>query len=158
MTITGASSTVADGQPLVLRSGSTALSNGFALFGKFQPSANETFFSTQAALLGPNFISNGATNSNGVNPVSARLNGCLLSSASGGCLASSIAQPTLNVFDVSRDQVLRGSDNLVVTFDPLVGSNNEALFGDITGGDFDLQPCPDGTTSAQCKPSGDAKP
>ena len=158
VTVTGASSTVADGQPLVLRSGSTAVANGFALFGKFQPSATETFFSTQAALLGPNFISNGATSSNGVNPVSARLNGCLLSSASGGCLASSIAQPTLNVFDVTRDQVLRGSDNLVVTFDPLVGSNNEALFGDIAAGDFDLQPCPDGTTSVQCKTSGGAKP
>lgn len=158
VTITGASSAAANAQPLVLRSGSTALANGFALFGKFQPSATETFFSTQAALLGPNFISNGATGSNGVNPVSARLNGCLLSSASGGCLASSISQPTLNVFDVTRDQVLRGSDNLVVTFDPLVGSNNEALFGDIAAGDFELQQCPDGTTAVQCKPSGDAKP
>ena len=92
-------------------------SNAFALFGTING-----INGTGTALLGQQVIGFA-----GVDLVNARVNGCLVGSGA-GCLTSVVSQPVLNVFDSSRLNVFRSADDLVLPFDPVVGSNNEALF------------------------------
>ncbi|WP_326523468.1 hypothetical protein [Sphingomonas sp.] len=101
------------------------------------------------ALLGPSAI--GATS---VDLRAARVNGCLLGSGA-GCLSNVVSQPILSIFDASRTQILRASDNLSVPFDPVVGTNNEALFSGVSSIDAPLEDiapptCPEGSTDPAC--------
>jgi hypothetical protein len=94
--------------------------NTFALFGTIDGISSQA-----TALLGPDRLSIDAT----VSPVASRINGCIIGSG-GGCLNTSIAQPTLNLFDTSRAEIVRTADDLTLPFDPLIGTNNEALYLD----------------------------
>ncbi|MBM6574780.1 filamentous hemagglutinin N-terminal domain-containing protein [Microvirga sp. SRT01] len=130
---------------LVANGGATP--NAFALFGTINGIG-----STATSLLGGDAIAVDAA----VSRTNSRANGCVIGSAGGGCLSSSIAQASLNIFDTSRSEIFRTADDLSLPFDPLVGTNNEALFSDIGG----YVPSTDqecGTAATPCPPVGDAK-
>jgi len=120
----------ASGPTLTLASVGTT-PNAFALFGTVDGIA-----SSAAALLGPERLSTG----DDVSPAASRINGCVIGSAS-GCLTSSIAQPTINLFDTSRAEIVRSADDLSLPFDPLIATNNEALYLD-AGADAATEPAP----------------
>jgi hypothetical protein len=110
---------------LALSSSGESASNAFALFGSINGRGG-----SQAALLGPSVIV-----LNGVNRSNTRINGCVVGSGGGGCLISAASTPSVNVFDAAQAQ-LSSTDDLSVPFDPLVGTNNEALFSDLGTIDF----------------------
>lgn len=103
---------------------------GFAIFGTING-----FEASAAALLGSTDISIIA-----VDGRNTRINGCIVGSGGGGCLSNSIVQPVVNVFDSSRNDVLKTSSDFEAPFDPVVGTNNESLFGDV--GTFGLEDIP----------------
>ena len=100
--------------------GTNGGTNAFALFGTINGVSG-----TATALVGSQVI----VTSN-VNLVNTRVNGCLVGSGA-GCRTSTVAQPTLNVFDASQLNVFRSADDFVLPFDPVVGGNNEALFSGV---------------------------
>jgi hypothetical protein len=81
-------------------------------------------------------------------PVS-RVNGCVIGS-SAGCITPSPISTVLNAVDPSHITIFYANTDYVVAFDPLVGTNNEALFDDFTSlGIADVRdptppPCPPG--------------
>ena len=105
---------------LVIESGGNA-GNGFALFGTINGIGG-----TATALLGSQVIS-----IDGIDLAGSRINGCLIGSGA-GCLTTVVTQPVLNVFDTSRLDVFRSADDLALPFDPVIGTNNEALFSGVT--------------------------
>jgi hypothetical protein len=118
--------------------------NTFAMFGTINGTGSE-----QAALLGPTVIFVGTD----VSRPTSRVNGCVIGSASGGCLTSSVAQPSLNLFDSSRANVFGAADDLTTPLDPLVGANNEALFADVGSvASEDGNACPDGAAACAADP------
>jgi len=112
-------------QTLQLNSSGSGASNGFALFGRINDRGG-----SQAAVLGPtvNVL-------NGANPNNTRINGCLVGSGGGGCLISAVSTPPVNIFDQSRADLIRTSNELPLSFDPVVGANNEALFSGLEPSD-----------------------
>ena len=91
--------------------------NAFAIFGLLNGIGDSA-----AAVSGSSVIQvTGADLSN------TRVNGCLAGSGA-GCLTSVVSQPLINIFDSSRLAVFRAADDLALPFDPVVGTNNEALF------------------------------
>ncbi len=122
---------------------------GFAVFGTINGLTNST-----AALLGSTVISITA-----VDRANTRVNGCLVGSSGGGCLVNVVTQPTLNVFDSSKADIFKSAADFEVPFDPVVGTNNESLFGDV--GTFGLEniplaPQPD-CTEPNCPPAMEPK-
>jgi hypothetical protein len=107
---------------LSLTSGGPTAPNSIALFGTI---AGRT--GNAAALVGPDIINT----HNSLNPVNSRVNGCLVASGGGGCLNSTISTPPLAVFNPSQNNLFKLADDLALSFDPIVGSNNEALFSDL---------------------------
>ncbi len=103
---------------------------GFALFGSINGISE-----TATALLGPSAISITA-----IDRANIRVNGCIVGSGGGGCLVNVISQPTLTVFDSSRADVFKTAADFQIPFDPVVGTNNESLFGDV--GTFGLADIP----------------
>ena len=116
---TTTSATGADGARLRLSTPNSP-SNAFELFGTIDGISSQA-----TALLGPDRLAVG----DGVSPVASRINGCIIGSG-GGCLNTNIAQPSLNLFDTSRAEIVRTADDLTLAFDPLIGTNNEALYLD----------------------------
>ena len=98
----------------------TNAANAFALFGTIN-----TREGPEAALLGPVVIV-----TNNIDGNNSRINGCLIGS-SGGCLIASVTSLPINVFDAAQANVLRVGEELALNFDPIVGSNNDALFGSL---------------------------
>jgi hypothetical protein len=122
---------------------------GFALFGTINGLTNSS-----AALLGSTII-----NVTAVDRANSRVNGCLVGSSGGGCLVNVVSQPTLNVFDSSKADIFKSAADFEVPFDPVVGTNNESLFGDV--GTFGLEniplaPTPD-CTEPNCPPATEPK-
>lgn len=133
------------GPSLSFTGGSTAGSAGaVAFFGTVEGVAD-----VATALLPSSDIS--ATQ---LDPRTARVNGCLLGSGA-GCLTNVVSQPVLNVFDASRTRILRSEDNLAVPFDPVVSTNNEALFTGVST--IDLPPEETQAPPETCPP-GSAEP
>lgn len=128
----------AQGPTIALGSSGEAAQNAFALFGQI---ADRT--GTAAALLGGTVIQ-----LNGVNPNNSRINGCLIGSGGGGCLISAVTPPVVNVFDPAQANVFASSADLAIEFDPVVGTNNEALFSDLGTIDFN-------DDAVRCDPESD---
>jgi hypothetical protein len=114
---------------LALSSSGENANNAFALFGSINGRGGN-----QAALLGSDVISLTQLNRNNT-----RINGCVVGSGGGGCLISAASTPPLNVFDAAQTQLSATAD-LIVPFDPLVGTNNEALFSDLGTIEFSNDP------------------
>ena len=95
-------------------------SNAFALYGTIDGIGSQA-----TALLGASRV----LLVSGVSPTTSRLNGCIIGSGA-GCLGNSIAQPSPYLFDTSRAEIVRTADDLTLPFDPLIGTNNEALYLD----------------------------
>lgn len=129
---------------LTVDGSNSASGDGFALFGTINGVTG-----TAAALLGPSVIV-----VNMVDIPNARVNGCLIGSGA-GCLTSVVTQPTLNVFDSSRLDVLRAADDLSLPFDPVVGTNNEALFSGVSSVDTQVtgDECEENPEAPECKAS-----
>ncbi|MET0180998.1 MAG: hypothetical protein ABW194_11040, partial [Novosphingobium sp.] len=105
---------------------------GFAIFGTINGVPDSA-----AALLGGEVNRFVATP-----PAATRINGCLVGSSS-GCLANLIGAAPLPPLDPIRDQILLNAGNFEIPFDPVVGTNNESLFGDVGSfglGDLPLSP------------------
>jgi filamentous hemagglutinin family protein len=117
---------------LALKGPGTSTPNSFALFGTINGVEG-----TATALLGNTVIT-----VNGVNLPNSRVNGCIIGSGA-GCLTTTISQPSLNVFDSSRLDIFRSADDFSLPFDPVVGSNNEALFAGISAIDVPASKDPD---------------
>ena len=96
--------------------------NGFALFGVINGRDGN-----QAALLGPDVIRLTETNRSNT-----RINGCAVGSGGGGCLITAVGTPNVAVFDERQANILNTADDLELPFDPIVGTNNEALFTGIS--------------------------
>lgn len=126
---------------LTLQGGNSAGPNAFAIFGTINGIGG-----TATAVAGSTVISvNGAQLGN------TRVNGCLAGSGA-GCLSSVVSQPLLNIFDSSRLAVFTAGSDLALPFDPVVGTNNEALFsgfGLIDAPITDTECTPD-TTNPAC--------
>lgn len=91
--------------------------NAFAIYGTLNGLGD-----TAAAVSGSSVIQ-----VSGADLANTRVNGCLAGSGA-GCLTAVVSQPLLNIFDSSRLAVFRAADDLALPFDPVVGTNNEALF------------------------------
>ena len=119
---------------------------GFALFGTINGVPDSA-----AAVLGDGVLTLVA-----IDRISARVNGCLIGSGS-GCIASTTSQPPLPPLNAFRGDIFSTRGNFSIPFDPVVGTNNESLFGDI--GSFGLSDLP--LQAIECDPDkeGDcAKP
>jgi len=103
---------------------------GLALFGSINGISESA-----TALIGPTAI--GIT---AIDRTNVRVNGCIVGSGGGGCLVNVVSQPALNVFDNSRTDIFKTSADFQIPFDPVVGTNNESLFGDV--GTFGLADIP----------------
>jgi hypothetical protein len=90
---------------------------------------------------------------NEVNPANTRINGCVI--GGGGCLVSSSSAPTTGIPDLSQVSVLGSADDLAIKFDPVIGTNNEALFSSLSSIDPDFDPvdCQADPTLPECKVS-----
>ena len=123
----------------------------FAIFGQINGTEG-----IAAALLGGAII-----NVTSVDRNVARINGCLIGSGA-GCLTSVVLTPTLGNFDPVRGDIFYAEADFELPFDPLVGTNNDTLFGDV--GTFGLSDIPlepiecDKATDATCVlPDKDSK-
>lgn len=104
----------------------------FALFGTINGSRDEA-----SAVQGEPVIRFTAAPS--IDFTAARVNGCLIGSGS-GCIGLNINPNQLPPLDPIRDQLIDRSDTFEIPFDPVVGTNNESLFGDV--GSFGLSDLP----------------
>ena len=91
--------------------------NAFAIFGSINGVTGTASSVSGSAVIQISGVDQGNT----------RVNGCIAGSGA-GCLTSTVSQPLLNVFDSSRLNIFRTADDLALPFDPVVGTNNEALF------------------------------
>jgi hypothetical protein len=101
----------------------------FAIFGQINGIGG-----IEAALLG-----NAIVNVTSVDRTVARINGCLIGSGA-GCLSSVAVTPTLGTFDPVKGSIFFARTDFELPFDPLVGTNNDSLFGDV--GTFGLSDVP----------------
>ena len=122
----------ADKPTLVLDARSaTPSDDAFALFGTING-----FVSRTAALL-PETITKYSDGTGSARVVfitqpNSRINGCVIGSPDKGCLIIDVQPPALRMFDERQVAVFStGDEDTRVTLDPLVGTNNEALIGDI---------------------------
>ena len=70
---------------------------------------------------------------------SSRVNGCIIGEAS-GCISTLAFSPNLSAIDAVRPGVFTVSKDFEVPFNPLLATNNDALFGDV--GTFGLETVP----------------
>ncbi|QGN55298.1 S-layer family protein [Novosphingobium sp. Gsoil 351] len=110
---------------------------GFALFGTINGVPDSA-----AAVLGDQIIT-----LNAVDRISARINGCLIGSGS-GCIASTTSSPPLPPLNAFRGDIFSTQGDFSIPFDPVVGTNNESLFGDV--GSFGLSDLP--LQTIECDP------
>ena len=92
------------------------------------------------ALLGSSILSKN------VSPGTARVNGCIIGS-SASCLNPGVLDAVLNIVDPERVSILYANTDFQISFDSLIGTNNDVLFNDfdILGvGDL-VGPLPDST-------------
>ncbi|MEO1221566.1 MAG: hypothetical protein AAFY42_09495, partial [Pseudomonadota bacterium] len=96
--------------------------NAFALFGSLGVLSDNA-----AALAGPTIIIQQSEEE--VQDFSSRINGCIIGSGA-GCLNTIIG---VTVIEISPEQLdlLTAEDEVLLPFDPLVGTNNEGLFSDV---------------------------
>ena len=114
---------------LVLMGPNPPDAGGFALFGTINGVPDSA-----AAVLGDQIITLSA-----VDRLNARVNGCVIGSGS-GCIASTTGQPPLPPLNAFRGDIFSSQGDLSIPFDPVVGTNNESLFGDV--GSFGLSDLP----------------
>ena len=128
-------------QPALVLQTAGSGTNAFAIFG-----AINGLTDTRAAVSGSNVIQ-----LSGADLANTRVNGCLAGSGA-GCLTAVVSQPLLNIFDASRLTVFRAADDLALPFDPVVGTNNEALFSGfgLIDGPVSNTECSADTTSPAC--------
>jgi hypothetical protein len=134
------------GPALFLQGPNPPNAGGFALFGTINGVPESA-----AAVLGDGVLTLVA-----IDRISARVNGCLIGSGS-GCIASTTSQPPLPPLNAFRGDIFSTQGNFSIPFDPVVGTNNESLFGDI--GSFGLSDLPIQTIECDPDKEGDcAKP
>ena len=124
---------------LTLAGPGAAVANTFSLFGTIDGRTNES-----AAVVGGNILT-----FDGIQVGNSRVNGCVIGSAA-GCLTTPIGIPPINIFDASRLDILTPAD-FAIAFDPVIGSNNEALFAGIAVDvPLSTDPCPEGSQLPAC--------
>jgi len=80
-----------------------------------------------------------------VTQANARVNGCVIGSPDRGCLNVDSPPPLIRLFDERQIQLFGTEENPDILFEPLIGTNNEALVGDLGGVDATgLADCPTG--------------
>ncbi len=124
-------SNLSAGGPVALSldaSGSTL--NAFALFGKLNG-----FIDRPAGLLPETVIQFSAETGNVrtvlISQSNSRVNGCVIGSPDKGCLVTDVPNPSIRLFDERQAQIFNTADDNRVVLDPLIGTNNEGLIGDI---------------------------
>jgi hypothetical protein len=73
-----------------------------------------------------------------------------------GCIASSTGQPPLPPLNAFRGDIFSTQGDLSIPFDPVVGTNNESLFGDV--GAFGLSDLPLQPVECEADEDGNCKP
>ena len=124
---------------LAIKALSTSTDNAFAFFGKINNVTERA-----VPLLGATFISVTPQ----VTGSKSRVNGCFIGSTS-ACLSSSLAQPSMNLFDVNKVEVFK-TVPAEISFDSVLSTNNESLFSDEVGGNQ----CAKDDKRAECQASG----
>jgi len=121
---------------------------GFAIFGTINGVSDSA-----AAVLGDQVLTLVE-----INRLTARVNGCLIGSGS-GCIASTTSQPPLPPLNAFRGDIFSTQGDLSIPFNPVVGTNNESLFGDVGAfglSDLPLQPVECETDEdGKCKPQNE---
>ena len=130
---------------LTLVGPSPASAGGFAIFGTINGIPDSA-----AAVLGDQVLSLAA-----INRLTARVNGCVIGSGS-GCIASTTGQPPLPPLNAFRGDIFSTQGDLSIPFDPVVGTNNESLFGDV--GAFGLSDLPLQPVECEADEDGNCKP
>ncbi|KPF69577.1 hypothetical protein IP88_11595, partial [alpha proteobacterium AAP81b] len=117
---------------LTLNSGGTLVpNNAFAAFGRVNGFINRTVAVLPAAVV--SFADGtGGTRVTRLVLANSRINGCVVGSPGRGCLIQDIPPPQLRILDERNLQLFDPNVDLTVPFNPLVGTNNETLIGDIT--------------------------
>ncbi len=128
-------------------SGDATGRNAFAFFGTING-----FQSRPAAILPAAVIQYATDGTTGrivrITQTNSRLNGCIIGSPDAGCLITISPAPAVKLFDERQAAVFGTTDDANVPFDPLVGSNNEALMGDIGSGKAEPEECTPDETGA----------
>ncbi len=114
--------------------------DSFALFGSVNG-----FISSAAALQPETVIdfAGGTPRTVRITLANSRLNGCGIGVATAGCLAGTPPPPALSLFDERQIQLFGTDSNPELQFEPLIGTNNEGLIGDLATAGADDQ-CPPG--------------
>jgi hypothetical protein len=106
---------------LTIYGGGTTNTDPFAVFGVINGVRD-----VQTALLGSATIF-----AQNISPPISRINGCVIGS-SAGCLTPAPLSTVLQVVDAEHITIFYANADYIVAFDPLVGTNNEALFDDFS--------------------------
>lgn len=116
---------------LELRSFGSETRNAFALFGTINGFQGRTAGALPGAVV--EFADDGSSGRLvRISQPDSRLNGCVIGSPDRGCLVTDIPPPAIRFLDERQLQLFGVADDLTVPFDPLVGTANETLIGDIT--------------------------
>ena len=104
--------------------------NAFALFGQINGLVGRS-----ASLLSDAVVSY-STNVGGAQKIlitlaHTRLNGCSLGSPTIACLVRDLPIPNLNIFKDNQTQIFSLPEDTRIVLDPVIGTNNDALIGDI---------------------------
>ena len=129
-------------------------SDSFALFG-----AINGFVSSAAALQPETVIdfADGTPRTVRITLANARVNGCGIGVATAGCLAGTPPPPALSLFDERQIQLFGTDSNPELQFEPLIGTNNEGLIGDLATASVAAE-CPTGQDGACPAAQQEVKP
>ncbi len=129
-------------------------SDSFALFG-----AINGFVSSAAALQPETVIdfAGGSLRVVRVTLANARINGCGIGVATAGCLAGTPPPPALSLFDERQIQLFGTDSNPELQFEPLIGTNNEGLVGDLATAGVEAE-CITGPDTVCPAPRQEVKP
>ncbi len=138
--------------------GSGQTANAFGLFGKINGFINST-----AGLLPETVIVYSSGTGTGrtvlISQASSRLNGCVIGSPDKACLVTDVPPPSIRLFDERQAQIFNTAEDDRTVLDPLIGTNNEGLIGDIASPSLSYEDpnCIAGSGNESCPPQGDQK-
>ncbi len=127
----GSAPNLSQSSPTLVLDAGVGGTNAFAMFGTING-----FIGRTAGLLPESIILYSQGSGTGrqvlITQSNSRINGCVIGSPDKGCLITDVQPPALRLFDERQVQVFTtGDEDSRVVLDPLVGTNNEALLGDL---------------------------
>ena len=132
--------------------------NAFGLFGTINGFVGRSAGLLPEAVL--QFATTGSPRIVRITQSNARVNGCVIGSPDRGCLNIDVPPPVPRLFDERQVQLFGTSENPDLVFEPLIGTNNEGLIGDLATAPLDTATrasCPTGS-EATCPKIQEKRP